>query len=153
MITIGETNIVKAYLGQTELVNVAIGDELLLSSEPPAPTDTEDFIFGKRIQTNDNLSNANTYSDVVTRYFEVTGGHQIKWSAAVRNSYIKINELGSTMNFLFQTSNKAFPYTLTLRSDTCYVRFCTLESVLDSAYLYDLTESKWIWKGKDAKLT
>lgn len=34
MITIGETNIVKAYLGQTELANVAIGDNLLLSSEP-----------------------------------------------------------------------------------------------------------------------
>lgn len=34
MITIGETNIVKAYLGQTELKNIAIGDELLLGSEP-----------------------------------------------------------------------------------------------------------------------
>lgn len=153
MITIGGTNIVKAYLGSTELKNITIGEELLLSSEEPAPTDTEDFIFGKRIHANDNLTARNTYSDVVTRYFKVTGGHQVKWSAAARNSYIKINELGSTMNFLLQTNNKAFPYTLTLRSDTCYVRFCTLESLLDSAYLYDLTESKWIWKGKDAKLT
>lgn len=34
MIAIGGTNIVKAYLGSTELANIAIGDELLLSSEP-----------------------------------------------------------------------------------------------------------------------
>jgi hypothetical protein len=34
MITIGGTNIVKAYLGSTELTNIAIGDELLLSNEP-----------------------------------------------------------------------------------------------------------------------
>lgn len=42
MIAIGGTNIVKAYLGQTELANIAIGDELLLSSEPaPLPYDAE----------------------------------------------------------------------------------------------------------------
>lgn len=42
MIAIGNTNITKAYLGQTELANVAIGDELLLSSEPaPLPYDVE----------------------------------------------------------------------------------------------------------------
>lgn len=42
MIAIGGTNIVKAYLGQTELKNIAIGDELLLSSEPaPLPYDAE----------------------------------------------------------------------------------------------------------------
>lgn len=40
MIAIGGTNIVKAYLGQTELKNIAIGDELLLSSEP-LPYDAE----------------------------------------------------------------------------------------------------------------
>lgn len=34
MIAIGGTKITKAYLGQTELVNVAIGDKLLLSNEP-----------------------------------------------------------------------------------------------------------------------
>ena len=34
MIAIGGTKITKAFLGQTELANVAIGDELLLSSEP-----------------------------------------------------------------------------------------------------------------------
>lgn len=34
MIAIGGTKITKAYLGQTELKNIAIGDELLLSSEP-----------------------------------------------------------------------------------------------------------------------
>lgn len=34
MIAIGGTNIVKAFLGQTELANIAIGDEMLLSSEP-----------------------------------------------------------------------------------------------------------------------
>ena len=34
MIAIGNTNITKAYLGSTELKNIAIGDELLLSSEP-----------------------------------------------------------------------------------------------------------------------
>lgn len=34
MIALGGTNIVKAYLGSTELANIAIGDELLLSSEP-----------------------------------------------------------------------------------------------------------------------
>lgn len=32
MIALGGTNIVKAHLGQTELKNIAIGDELLLSS-------------------------------------------------------------------------------------------------------------------------
>lgn len=32
MIAIGGTNIVKAYLGSTELANIAIGDELLLGS-------------------------------------------------------------------------------------------------------------------------
>lgn len=37
MIATGGTNIVKAYLGQTELTNIAIGDELLLSSEEPLP--------------------------------------------------------------------------------------------------------------------
>ena len=37
MIALGGTNIVKAFLGQTELANVAIGDELLLSSEEPLP--------------------------------------------------------------------------------------------------------------------
>ena len=42
MITIGNTNITKAYLGQTELKNIAIGNELLLSSEPaPLPYDAE----------------------------------------------------------------------------------------------------------------
>lgn len=34
MIAIGNTKITKAYLGQTEMANIAIGDELLLSSEP-----------------------------------------------------------------------------------------------------------------------
>lgn len=34
MIAIGGTKITKAYLGSTELKNIAIGDELLLSSEP-----------------------------------------------------------------------------------------------------------------------
>lgn len=34
MISIGNTKITKAYLGSTELANVAIGDNLLLSSEP-----------------------------------------------------------------------------------------------------------------------
>lgn len=34
MISIGNTNITKAYLGSTELKNIAIGDELLLSNEP-----------------------------------------------------------------------------------------------------------------------
>lgn len=37
MITIGGTDIVKAFLGSTELKNIAIGDEMLLSSEPPVP--------------------------------------------------------------------------------------------------------------------
>lgn len=48
MITIGETNIVKACLGSTELANIAIGDELLLSSEPtPLPYDAEiEYIRG-----------------------------------------------------------------------------------------------------------
>ena len=42
MIALGETNIVKAFLGSTELKNIAIGDELLLSSEPaPLPYDAE----------------------------------------------------------------------------------------------------------------
>lgn len=35
MITIGGTNIVKAFHGSTELKNIAIGDELLLSGEEP----------------------------------------------------------------------------------------------------------------------
>lgn len=41
MIAIGGTNIVKAFLGSTELANIAIGDELLLSSEEPLPYDAE----------------------------------------------------------------------------------------------------------------
>lgn len=42
MIAIGGTKITKAYLGQAELANVAIGDNLLLSSEPtPLPYDAE----------------------------------------------------------------------------------------------------------------
>lgn len=42
MIEIGGTKIAKAYLGSTELANIAIGDELLLSSEPaPLPYDAE----------------------------------------------------------------------------------------------------------------
>ena len=34
MIALGGTKITKAFLGSTELANIAIGDELLLSSEP-----------------------------------------------------------------------------------------------------------------------
>lgn len=41
MIAIGGTNIVKAYLGQTELANIAIGDELLLNEPAPLPYDAE----------------------------------------------------------------------------------------------------------------
>lgn len=40
MIAIGGTKITKAYLGSTELKNIAIGDELLLNSEP-LPYDAE----------------------------------------------------------------------------------------------------------------
>lgn len=40
MIAIGGTQITKAYLGSTELANIAIGDELLLSREP-LPYDAE----------------------------------------------------------------------------------------------------------------
>lgn len=119
----------------------------------PEPTDTEDFIFDKRIHTYDSLTGANQHSDVVTRYFEVTGGHEMKWNAATRSSYVKLNELGNDKSFILQTQNKAFPYTFTLNANTAFVRFCTLQSLLDVAYLYDVTDSKWIWKGKDAKLT
>lgn len=42
MIAIGGTTITKAFLGSTELKNIAIGDKLLLSSEPaPLPYDAE----------------------------------------------------------------------------------------------------------------
>jgi hypothetical protein len=42
MIALGGTKITKAFLGSTELKNIAIGDELLLSSEPtPLPYDAE----------------------------------------------------------------------------------------------------------------
>ena len=41
MIAIGNTNITKAYLGSTELANIAIGDELLLSEPAPLPYDAE----------------------------------------------------------------------------------------------------------------
>lgn len=45
MIAIGGTKITKAYLGSTELVNIAIGDELLLSSEPIEYLEFEDPEF------------------------------------------------------------------------------------------------------------
>lgn len=57
MITIGGTNIVKAYLGSTELTNIAIGDELLLSSEPIEYLAFEDQRMWEII--------AYTYGDVV----------------------------------------------------------------------------------------
>ena len=55
MIALGGTNIVKAYLGSTELTNIAIGDELLLSSEPLpylkfTALEDETFKFGKAIE-------------------------------------------------------------------------------------------------------
>jgi hypothetical protein len=70
MIAIGGTKITKAYLGSIELKNIAIGDELLLSSEPsPLPYDAEiEFLEStgtQYIQLSLSVSK--------TSYFEVGG--------------------------------------------------------------------------------
>lgn len=65
MIAIGNTNITKAYLGQTELANIAIGDKLLLSSEPtPLP-----------------------YDAVEVEYLQSSGTQYINTGLKVNNSY------------------------------------------------------------------
>lgn len=62
MIAIGNTKITKAYLGSTELKNVAIGDKLLLSSEP--------LPYDARVE-----------------YLESSGTQYIKTSIVGQNSY------------------------------------------------------------------
>ena len=84
MIAIGGTNIIKAYLGQTELANIAIGDELLLSSEPLPYlkfTALEDGTFSYAQPLQYSLDEGLTWVALAanTQSPTVTAGNTIMW--------------------------------------------------------------------------
>lgn len=84
MIALGGTNIVKAYLGSTELANIAIGDELLLSSKPLPYlkfTALEDGTFSYAQPLQYSLDEGLTWVELAanTQSPTVTAGNTIMW--------------------------------------------------------------------------
>lgn len=85
MIAIGGTKITKAYLGQTELKNVAIGDELLLSQA--SPYDEYGYIAAGKVFHLDGINkgdNATAWTDLVTGIAFPLTSHSTSESDGVR---------------------------------------------------------------------
>lgn len=115
MITIGGTNITKAYLGQTELANIAIGDELLLSGEPaPLPYDAEiEYIKSSGTQyintgilpddtTKVELKGVFKYSPATTRFGSRAGDTSLQFDV--------ITDSNNNVRIDFGTGNKTYSW-------------------------------------------
>lgn len=151
MIKIGSYEMVDGKVGSTQIAKIYLGDTLVWQYEEPV-TDTTDFLFGYRLYTNGTTrAGSSSTSDIVSRYFEVTGGHSVKYRNGARSSYKYFSQYNSSKVYVTQETNKAQPRTITLNSRTAYVRFCAFQTELDNCYVYDNTDEVFIWKGKNVK--
>lgn len=150
MIEILDSGISNIIMGEDiQIERVYLENDLVWEYEEPV-TDTTDFLFGYRLYTNGTTRTGNSNSNVVSRFFEVVGGHVIKYRIG-QNSYRYFSQYDSSQTYVTQESNKSQPRTITLNSKTAYVRFSSLQTSLDNCYVYDVTDSEWIWKGKNVK--
>ena len=128
MITIGGTNITKAYLGSTELKNIAIGDKLLLSSGPQVPVPIE-YLESTGTQYIDTGYCPNAQTVVNFRCSTTMNNKRV---CGVRDSNAKNNfeciAYGGSLGFIFRvqtSSNITFP----AQSDTIYDIMMSLTTI------------------------
>ena len=128
MIAIGGTNIVKAYLGQTELANIAIGDELLLGSEPISYID---WIKSMGCITWLPLSSEGDLTDRITGLsLQLTGYGSLTWDATAGMYKVKnpSNTVGRHVAWLDNGMTASdFP-------DNCFTSLTSFQKITSTGY-------------------
>ncbi len=115
----------------------------------PEETDLEGFTEGYRLHATQSTFKASEFT--LSRYFEIIGGHTLRVRLGPRSDYVYINEYNKDHQILKGHHRNAPPTNIQLGSDTMYIRFAPHTVNLDNCYVYDLTDKKWIWRGKNVK--
>jgi hypothetical protein len=115
----------------------------------PEKTDLEGFTEGYRLHATQF-----TYKQAghtLSRYFDVIGGHTLRVNLGPISDFVFINEYNEDHLILERHNRNAPPTDIKLISNTTYIRFSSRTNDLDNYYVYDLTDKKWIWRGKNVK--
>lgn len=113
-------------------------------------TDLTGWTIGKGLTSGNYLTNDAELC--VSPYYNVVGGQVIRvvaYDSYNNNHQCKFVETKSSNAVVKQQTMTAKPYNVTLQSATEKFRcVCTL-SYIDDCYIYDVTNSVYLWKGKN----
>jgi len=117
MIAIGNTKITKAYLGSTELKNIAIGDELLLSKA--SPYDEYGYIAAGKVFHVDGINKGNDS----TKWTDIVGGYTFPYNTHTTLADNGVVFDGKKGSYIVSETN--------LNANTWKPDVCTIECVFD----------------------
>ena len=109
-----------------------------------------EVVDGKQTQTNGSITDVEGWTTVMN--VKVNGGNKVKWGSndvANMGTLLEFNEEKTFVDFW--TPYGANPKSINLKATTAYVCVSFATSALDSSYIYDETDGKYLWKGKNVE--
>lgn len=97
----------------------------------------------------------NNYPDfIVTPYFEVTGGHEIRFWVGIDSGYDPTGclQYNTKFNRIDYHSQSSEPRTINTTLQTKYIRLSLYKPKISEVFVLDVTDNKYILLGKNIKL-
>lgn len=155
MLKFGLNNIGKVFLGNTEISKVFLGTDLVFNGGGGEPTtDLTGWTLGKGLTSANGLTTDSLLC--VSPFYPTQEGTVIKVKAFNTIDYnhlckfisTKSQNTGTTAR-VAQDSITTNPYQVTIPSTALYFHLACIVADIDDCYIYDVTNSTYLWKGKN----
>jgi hypothetical protein len=133
----------EAYKGATNWVNYA--DRIHPLSEIEGGVVIE---MGYKLNTDGSISQSSTYAVVGT--IPIAGGEYVKWGNTIGTLGLLV-EYNENLNKVDFWEGESTARTIRTKTTTRFIKACFPASDIDNSYIYDETNGKYLWKGKNVE--
>jgi hypothetical protein len=104
--------------------------------------------MGYKLNTDGSISQSSTYAVVGT--IPIAGGEYVKWGNTIGTLGLLV-EYNENLNKVDYWNGESTARTIRTKTTTRFIKACFPASDIDNSYIYDETNGKYLWKGKNVE--
>ena len=102
--------------------------------------------MGYKLNADGSISQSSTYAVVGT--IPIAGGESVRWGNTIGTLGLLV-EYNENLNKVDYWNGEGIARTIRTKTTTRFIKACFPASDIDNSYIYDETNGKYLWKGKN----